>query len=148
MFNQRTLASHGINTVWVQDNEALSTAAGTVRGIHFQIDPAAQDKLVRVSRGRVLDVVVDLRHGSHTFGRHVAVELSEELGNQPLVPRGFGHGYCTLEPNCVIAYKVSEFYSPSHDRSLRWDDTDLGIRWPVAHSAAVLSDKDRVAVRC
>lgn len=145
VFNQSTLESHGISITWTQDNEAKSFAAGTVRGIHFQVDPAAQDKLVRASRGRVLDVAIDLRRSSPTFGRHVAVELSEELGNQLLVPQGFGHAYCTLEPNCVLSYKVSGYYSPEHDRSLRWDDDELAIAWPVVASAAILSPKDLAA---
>jgi dTDP-4-dehydrorhamnose 3,5-epimerase len=140
------LAELGINITWVQDNEARSVEVGTLRGLHFQVDPHAQDKLVRAVQGRIVDVAVDLRQSSPTFGQHVAVELTEELGNQLLVPRGFGHGYCTLEPNTVIGYKVSAFYSPECDRGLRWDDPALGIDWPVTTTAdAVLSDKDKVA---
>ncbi len=145
VWNEATLAEFGITITWVQDNEALSVASGTLRGLHFQVDPHAQDKLVRAVRGRILDVAVDLRTNSTTFGRHVAVELTEQLGNQLLVPRGFAHGYCTLEPNTVIGYKVSDFYSPDCDRALRWDDPALGIEWPVAQADAVLSDKDRRA---
>lgn len=145
VWNQRTLTELGIDIDWVQDNEARSATVGTLRGLHFQIDPHAQDKLVRVVAGRVLDVAVDIRRGSATFGHHVAVELTAERGNQLLVPRGFAHGYCTLEPDSVIAYKVSEFYSPDCDRSLRWNDPALGIEWPVDAAGAILSAKDETA---
>jgi dTDP-4-dehydrorhamnose 3,5-epimerase len=145
VWNQATLANLGIDIEWVQDNEARSVAAGTLRGLHFQIDPHAQDKLVRVVAGRVLDVAVDIRRSSSMFGQHVAVELSSDLGNQLLVPRGFAHGYCTMEPDSVIAYKVSGFYSPECDRSLKWDDPDLRIDWPVDAGDAVVSGKDQQA---
>jgi dTDP-4-dehydrorhamnose 3,5-epimerase len=128
---------------FVQDNHSRSAAAGTVRGLHFQIPPFAQDKLVRVARGAVYDVAVDIRHGSPTFGRHAAVVLSEENWDQLLVPRGFAHGFCTLEPHSEVLYKVTAHYSAEHDRGLRWDDPGLGIDWPVDAGAAVLSDKDR-----
>jgi dTDP-4-dehydrorhamnose 3,5-epimerase len=131
------------DVTFVQDNHSKSAAAGTVRGLHFQIPPVAQDKLVRVARGAVYDVAVDIRHGSPTFGAHVAVVLSEGNWEQLLVPRGFAHGFCTLEPDTEVLYKVSAHYSPDHDRGLRWDDPGLGIDWPVDAGAAVLSDKDR-----
>src|SRR5262249_37453458 len=105
--------------------------------------PFAQAKLVRVLRGRVLDVAVDLRRSQPTYGRHVAVEISEESGEQLYVPPGFAHGFCTLEPNTVVLYKVDNAYSPEHDRGVNWADPDLGIAWPVRESAAVMSDRDR-----
>lgn len=144
VWNQATLAELGITIDWVQDNEAKSAAAGTIRGLHFQTPPRAQDKLVRAVQGRIVDVAVDLRTSSSTFGQHVAVELTAAAGNQLLVPKGFAHGYCTLEPDTIIAYKVSDFYAPECDRALRWDDPAIGIDWPLA-GEATLSDKDRVA---
>jgi dTDP-4-dehydrorhamnose 3,5-epimerase len=129
--------------VFVQDNHSMSAARGTVRGLHFQTPPAAQDKLVRVTRGAVYDVAVDIRHGSPTFGRHVGVVLSDENWEQLFVPRGFAHGFCTLEPDTEVLYKVTAHYSLEHDRGLQWDDPGLGIEWPVDPRAAVLSDKDR-----
>lgn len=145
VWNEQTLIDLGIEYEWVQDNEAWSAAPGTLRGIHFQIEPRSQTKLVRCSQGRVLDVAVDLRRSSPSFGQHVGVELSAEVGNQLLVPAGFGHAYCTLETNCVINYKVTDYYSPDHDRGVRWDDQDLAIAWPFPASELVLSDKDRLA---
>lgn len=145
VWNESTLASHGIELDWVQDNEAFSAAAGTLRGIHYQLAPKAQDKLVRVVQGRVLDVVVDLRRSSATFGQHVGVELSAELGNQLFVPKGFGHAYCTLVDDCMIAYKVSDYYSPEHDRALRWNDPQLAVDWPFDADTVILSGKDEAA---
>jgi dTDP-4-dehydrorhamnose 3,5-epimerase len=145
VWNEATLAELGVDISWVQDNEAYSSLVGTLRGLHFQIDPHAQDKLVRVLAGRVLDVAVDLRQSSPTFGQHVAVELSAKLGNQLLVPRGFAHGYCTLETDTVIGYKVSGFYSPECDRAVHWDDPEIRIDWPVDATNAVLSGKDTQA---
>jgi dTDP-4-dehydrorhamnose 3,5-epimerase len=133
----------GIDVEWVQENHAMSAAAGTVRGFHYQIPPAAQAKLIRVVRGAALDVAVDLRRGSPTFGRHVAIELSAENFRQFLIPSGFAHGYCTLEPNTEILYKVDHVYAPDTERGIRWDDPALGIDWPVTPREAVLSEKDR-----
>lgn len=127
---------------FVQDNHSLSAKAGTVRGLHFQVPPAAQDKLVRVSRGTILDVAVDIRVGSPTYGRHVAVQLGADDGEQLFVPKGFAHGFVTLEPDTEVQYKVSAYYSREHDRGVLWDDPDLGIDWGVAPEAAVVSDKD------
>jgi dTDP-4-dehydrorhamnose 3,5-epimerase len=133
----------GVTEEFVQDNHSLSAEAGVIRGLHFQSPPHAQGKLVRVSRGAVLDVVVDIRKGSPTYGRHVAVELSAENWRQLWVPRGFAHGFCTLRPDTEFLYKVTGYYAPDHDAGLAFDDPALGIAWPVAPEAAVLSDKDR-----
>lgn len=128
--------------VFVQDNQSLSVEVGTVRGLHFQLNPKAQGKLVRCIAGAVLDVAVDIRRGSPTWGRHVKVELTADDGCQLWVPPGFAHGFCTLLPDSVVAYKVTEYYSPEHDRGLRWNDPALAIDWPVSASDAVLSAKD------
>lgn len=144
-WNQSELAALGIETDWVQDNESFSVPQATLRGIHFQLPPAAQDKLVRVIRGSILDVAVDLRPASPSFKQTIAVELSAETGNQLLIPKGFGHAFCTLEENCHVAYKVSAAYSPQHDRSLRFDDAELAIAWPFPRDAMMLSDKDATA---
>ena len=142
-YNQRVFASLGLDIPFVQDNHSISTEIGTVRGLHFQLPPFAQTKLVRCIRGSVLDVVVDIRKSSHTFGKHVAAMLSAENWKQILVPRGFAHGFCTLEPNCEVVYKVDNFYSPQHDRGVAWNDPTLGIAWPVSAYDAKLSDKDQ-----
>ena len=132
---------------FIQHNQSYSKPKGTVRGLHFQLAPRAQGKLVRCPRGRLLDVAVDLRASSPTFGRHVAVELSAETGRQLWIPPGFAHGFCTLEDDCELAYLVTDYYSPEHDRGLLWSDPALGIDWPVAEADAVLSPKDRVQPR-
>ena len=142
-YSRRDFAAIGIDEEFVQDNQSVSAAIGTVRGLHFQLAPAAQAKLVRVLRGRVLDVAVDLRTGSPTYGGHVATELSAENGLILYVPVGFAHGFVTREPDTEVAYKVSAPYTPACDRGLAWDDPALGIDWGVAPVAAVLSDKDR-----
>ena len=142
VFNARDLAREGLYNGFVQDNHSRSRLAGTVRGLHFQLPPHAQDKLVRVTRGRILDVAVDLRPDSPTYLRHVAVELSAEAWNQLYVPRGFAHGFCTLEEDTDVVYKVSAHYAPAYDRGVHWLDPQIGIRWPVAPEDAVLSDKD------
>jgi dTDP-4-dehydrorhamnose 3,5-epimerase len=141
--NARTWASAGLHYQFVQDNHSLSRDVGTVRGLHFQTAPFAQDKLVRVTSGRILDVAVDLRLSSPTFGRHVAVELSRDNWRQLFIPIGFAHGFVTLEPDTEVLYKVTNFYSPQHDRGVAWDDPDIGVAWPVAIDRAVLSAKDR-----
>ncbi|GGH17318.1 hypothetical protein GCM10007036_18650 [Alsobacter metallidurans] len=129
----------------MQDNQSFSVHAGTVRGLHFQLEPFAQAKLVRVLAGSILDVAVDLRRSSPTYLRHVAVRLDAQKGEQLYVPTGFAHGFCTLEPNTMAAYKVSAYYSREHDRSLAWNDPEIGVKWTVDLDAAVLSDKDRAA---
>lgn len=143
-YRKDSLAAAGIHTEFVQDNHSLSAEAGTVRGLHFQISPFAQDKLVRVVRGAILDVAVDIRVGSPTYGRHVSAVLSAREWNQILVPIGFAHGFVTLEPDTEVLYKVSNHYAPAHDRGLRWNDPALAIDWSVDEGKAVLSDKDRV----
>lgn len=143
IYNRERFLAAGISDEFVQDNYSLSVAPGTVRGLHFQSGPFAQTKLVRVTRGRILDVVVDIRKSSPTYGKHVALELSAEDGRQLLVPIGFAHGFCTLEPNTETQYKVSAYYSAAHDHGLAFDDPDLAISWPVPLDQAILSDKDR-----
>ncbi|MBM6582628.1 dTDP-4-dehydrorhamnose 3,5-epimerase [Microvirga sp. BT689] len=141
-YNKQAFVAAGIEEEFVQDNFSLSVEAGTVRGLHFQIAPFAQAKLIRVGRGRILDVAVDLRRSSPTFGHHVAVELGAESGSQLLIPVGFAHGFCTLEPNTEVSYKVTANYSAPHDRGLAWNDPALEIDWPVEATRAILSEKD------
>ena len=144
-YNRAALAEHGIDLTFVQDNHTYSAAAHTVRGIHYQLAPRAQTKLVRVARGRILDVVVDLRRGAATFAKWIALELSGDAWNQILVPEGFGHALVTLEPDTEVLYKVTDYYSPKHDRSIRFDDPEIGIEWPGESSGFKLSEKDRQA---
>jgi dTDP-4-dehydrorhamnose 3,5-epimerase len=141
-YSRRDLLAAGIDESFVQDNHSLSVAEGVVRGLHFQIPPHAQAKLVRVARGAILDVAVDLRCGSPSFGQHVAVRLSAADWAQLYIPVGFAHGFCTLEPRTEILYKTSDYYAPSHERGISWDDPDLAIDWPIAPAEAVLSAKD------
>lgn len=143
VWSRRALESAGIDIDFVQDNHSLSAEPGTLRGLHFQSPPYAQAKLVRVLRGSILDVAVDLRRGSPTCGRHVAVELSAGNWRQLLVPRGFAHGFVTLEPMTEVFYKVDAFYAPAHDKGLRWDDPELAIDWRLAGRTPILSAKDR-----
>lgn len=146
-WNERTLSAAGIDLRFVQDNHALSRTKGTVRGLHFQTPPKAQDKLIRCTRGSILDVAVDLRRSSKTYGQHVAVVLSAGNWSQLLVPKGFAHGYATLEPDTEVVYKVTDYYSPPHDKGLAWDDPELAIAWGIARAQAVLSDKDKMQPR-
>ncbi len=134
----------GIAIDWCQDNQSFSADAGTVRGLHLQAPPFAQDKLVRVLSGSVFDVAVDIREGSPTYGSWVGVELSARSLNQLLVPRGFAHGFMTLEPDTMVLYKVSAFYNREAERAIAWDDPDIAIAWPKG-LAPSLSDKDRAA---
>lgn len=142
-FREDALAKAGFTARFVQDNHSLSAQVGTLRGLHYQRAPHAQDKLVRVVRGAILDVAVDIRAGSPSFGKSVAAKLSAEDGHQLLVPKGFAHGFVTLEPDTEVLYKVTNFYSSAHDFGLAWDDPELGIEWGIKPDAALLSDKDR-----
>ena len=142
-YNRRTFAECGIQLEFVQDNHSLSRPKGTIRGLHYQAPPFAQDKLIRVLRGSILDVAVDLRQGSPTYGKHVTAVISTNAWNQILVPIGFAHGFCTLEADTEIIYKVTNYYSPGHEQGILWNDPDLGIAWPVAEEISLLSPKDR-----
>lgn len=142
-YNQRDFAAVGIPDLFVQDNQSVSARIGTVRGLHFQVPPDPQGKLVRVLRGRILDVAVDLRRASPTFGQHVAAELSAENGLMLWVPVGFGHGFVTREPDTEVAYKVTGLYSPACDGGIHFADPALGIDWGITDADATLSDKDR-----
>ncbi len=144
-WNRETLRAKGIDLDFVQDNHSLSVEPGTVRGLHYQRPPHAQDKLVRAVAGRILDVAVDARKGSPTYGSWVGVELSAENGRQLLVPVGFLHGFITREPGTQVAYKCTDVYAPDCDGAVAWDDPDLAIDWGLGGAAAVLSDKDRAA---
>ena len=144
-WKRSALAEHGIDLDFIQDNHSLSAAVGTLRGIHYQTSPMAQDKLVRCTRGRVFDVAVDLRSGSPTRGQWVSLILDAATGNQILVPRVFGHAFQTLAPDCEVQYKVTAPYAPDGDRSIRWDDPAIGVDWPVAIDPELLSAKDRSA---
>lgn len=142
-YNRAVFADAGIRVVFVQDNQSGSMAAGTLRGLHFQAPPFAQAKLVRCVRGRVLDVVVDLRSGSPTFGRHTRAELTAEGGEQIFIPEGFAHGFCTLEAGCEVAYKVTAPYAREVDLGVAHDDPALAIDWPFPSGQMTLSDRDR-----
>ena len=140
-YSKRTLADLGIHHEFVQDNHSFSAQQGTLRGLHFQNNPKAQTKLVRCTRGRILDVAVDIRRGSPTFAQWVAVELSADNQHQLLVPKGFAHAFLTLTENVEVQYKVDEYYAPDCDRSIRFDDPQIGVDWGV-DVTPVLSDKD------
>ena len=142
-WNRAAFAEAGLDLNFVQDNQSLSATVGTLRGLHFQSAPFAQDKLVRVTKGRILDVAVDIRASSPTFGQYVAVELSAENWRQLLVPIGFAHGFVTLEPDTEVLYKVTAPYGPKNDHGVAFDDPALGIDWRLPHDQLVLSDKDR-----
>jgi dTDP-4-dehydrorhamnose 3,5-epimerase len=142
-YNKKAWAEAGIVLDFVQDNHSFSPKIGTLRGLHYQGHPFAQDKLVRVVRGRILDVAVDIRRSSPTFGRWVAAEISAANWTQILVPIGFAHGICTLEPDTELLYKVTNYYSSVHDFGIRWDDPELKIEWPFASNELILSEKDR-----
>jgi dTDP-4-dehydrorhamnose 3,5-epimerase len=143
-YNKKALADAGIHLDFVQDNHSLSATPGTLRGLHFQIPPKAQDKLVRVVRGAVFDVAVDIRAGSPTYGKWVGATISAAEWNQILVPAGFAHGFLTLEPDTEVEYKVTNLYAPDCDKGIAWNDPDLDITWPLPAglTAPVLSDKD------
>lgn len=144
-WNKRVMAEAGLDFDWVQDNHSLSARVGTVRGLHFQAPPHAQDKLVRCGKGRLFDVAVDIRKGSLTFGQWVGVELSFENGRQLLIPKGFLHGFVTREPDTEIIYKCSDYYAPECDGAVRFDCPDIGIDWGLGDTQPTLSEKDRDA---
>jgi len=145
VWSERAFAEAGIAVGFVQDNHSLSAEVGVLRGLHFQVPPFAQAKLVRVSRGSVFDVAVDIRPASPTFGQWVGARLSAAEWNQMFVPIGFAHGFVTLEPDTEVQYKVSAPYSRDHDRAIRFDDPAIGVEWPIDRAALILSDKDRSA---
>lgn len=147
VYNARTFAAAGITTAFVQDNHSLSAEVGTLRGLHFQNPPVAQAKLVRVGRGRIFDVAVDLRRGSPNYGRYVSAELSADNGTQMYIPAGFAHGFVTLEPNTEVLYKVDNYYSPAADAGIIWSDPDMGIVWPLPPNGPILSSKDAILPR-
>jgi len=142
-YNARAAQAAGVKSEFLQDNQALSLRRGTVRALHFQVPPTAQAKLVRVLRGSIYDVAVDLRLGSPTYGKWVAATLTAQGGEQMFVPRGVAHGYCTLQDDTEVAYKVDDYYAPDCEQGLLWNDPALAIDWPVSSAEAVLSDKDR-----
>lgn len=144
-YSRAKLAEAGVDMAFVQDNHSLSMTLGTVRGLHFQAPPHAQDKLVRCGRGSLFDVAVDIRKGSPTYGQWVGYELSFENGRQLLVPAGFAHGFMTLLPETEIVYKCSDYYAPQTEGALLWNDPDIGIDWPLQGIEPVISDKDAIA---
>jgi dTDP-4-dehydrorhamnose 3,5-epimerase len=141
-FNRRALGEVGIDVEFVQDNHAFSAVQGTLRGLHFQIPPHTQGKLVRVTKGAILGVVVDLRRKSETYGAYASVVVSRSLWNQVYIPPGIAHGYLTLEPDTEVIYKVDRYYSPEHERGLRWNDPALGIVWPATGADYVVAPRD------
>ena len=143
-YNQLRFSQAGINLDWVQDNHSYTASKGALRGLHFQTPPFAQDKLVRVVRGAIFDVAVDIRRGSPRFRKWCSLIVSAERWNQILVPKGFAHGFLTLEDNTEVIYKTSDVYAPDHDRAIRYDDLTIGIDWPL-DGDVMLSDKDKAA---
>jgi dTDP-4-dehydrorhamnose 3,5-epimerase len=142
-YNAEIWRKGGVGDTFIQDNESLSRSAGTLRGLHFQIPPFAQAKLIRCTAGAVFDVAVDIRRGSPTFGRHVGLELSVASGRQVYIPAGFAHGFCTLQPDTIVQYKVSSGYDPASEKGVAWNDPALAIPWPLAGRSPILSPRDR-----
>ncbi|MBG9785017.1 dTDP-4-dehydrorhamnose 3,5-epimerase [Shouchella lehensis] len=140
-YNEQAFNEKGININFIQDNHSLSQTPGTLRGLHYQLNPKAQTKLIRVTKGAIYDVIVDIRKGSPTYGEWQGFILTSDNKRQLLVPKGFAHGFCTLVENTEVQYKVDELYSPVHDRGIAWDDPKLNIDWSVAE--AILSEKDK-----
>jgi dTDP-4-dehydrorhamnose 3,5-epimerase len=147
VWRQDAMTEAGIDVLFVQENHAVSRATGTIRGLHFQIGNAAQAKLIRCPCGSIFDVAVDLRRGSPTFGRHTGIVLSAKNWKQLYVPVGFAHGYCTLEPDTEVMYKVTAYYDPAFERGLAWDDPKIGIVWPVRPDQAIVTERDRTFPR-
>jgi dTDP-4-dehydrorhamnose 3,5-epimerase len=143
IFHEERLYAAGIPCRFIQDNQSSSKRTGTLRGLHFQLPPAAQAKLVTVLRGRILDVAVDVRSGSPTFGKYVSTELSSDTGHQVYIPIGFAHGFLTLEDDVVVMYKTSDYYSPAHDSGICWNDPDVAFPWPLKDTNIITSEKDR-----
>ena len=139
-YSKEKFKEHGVEIDFIQDNHSFSAQKNTLRGLHFQLNPKAQTKLVRCTKGKILDVAVDLREGSPTYKKWIAVELTEENKKQLLIPKGFAHGFLTLTNDVEVQYKVDEYYSPENDRSIRFDDPDIGVFWGV--DSPILSDKD------
>lgn len=142
-YDKARLAAHGIELDVVQDNQSLSRVPGTLRGLHFQTPPYAQPKLLRVLRGRIIDVAVDIRRGSPTYGHHVTAELDAGRGQQIWIPAGFAHGFMTLEPDTLVHYKIGAPYMPAHEAGIIWNDPDIGIVWPIPADRVILSERDR-----
>jgi dTDP-4-dehydrorhamnose 3,5-epimerase len=142
-YRRESLAAEGVNQEFVQENHVYSAQRGVVRGLHFQIAPHPQGKLVRCVRGAILDIGVDIRKESPCYGRHVAVELSAANWKQLWLPPGFAHGYLTLEPDCEVIYKVTDYWAPECERGIAWDDPALGIDWRIPKTDVILTDKDR-----
>lgn len=140
-YNEQLMHANGVTHKFIQDNQSLSAEPGVIRGLHYQLNPKAQTKLIRVISGAIYDVIVDIRKDSATFGQWVGVFLSEYNQRQLLVPQGFAHGFCTLVPNTQVAYKVDEYYSPENDRGILWNDPALAIDWPISNP--ILSEKDK-----
>lgn len=145
VYNKETLETHNISLDFVQDNQSYSARKGVLRGLHYQLPPFAQDKLVRVLQGSIMDVAVDIRRNSSTFSKWVALEVTAAKGNQILIPKGFAHGFVTLEEHTIVAYKVSGYYSAECDRNIRYDDPELAIDWPNLDDELQLSAKDSAA---
>ncbi|HWB52750.1 MAG TPA: dTDP-4-dehydrorhamnose 3,5-epimerase [Tepidisphaeraceae bacterium] len=144
IYSRREFKRMGIELDFVQDNHSMSAQKGVLRGLHYQLAPMAQDKLVRVVRGAILDVAVDIRKSSASFGRHVSAILSADNWRQMLIPIGFAHGFVTLEPNTEVLYKVSNYYSPENERGIAWNDPDLSIAWGIDPTQAILSERDKI----
>lgn len=140
-FNLKKFVELGFTNPFVQDNQAMSAAIGTLRGLHYQLNPMAQTKVVSVLKGEIYDVIVDIRRQSKTYGQWIGVNLSSENKRQLVVPRGFAHGYCTLTANSEVFYKVDNYYSPQHERGIVWNDSELGIDWPT--KTPIIAEKDK-----
>jgi dTDP-4-dehydrorhamnose 3,5-epimerase len=144
-YSKTKLSEAGIDMDFVQDNHSMSSTVGTVRGLHFQVPPHAQDKLVRCGKGALFDVAVDIRKGSPTYSQWVGYELSSENGQQLLIPAGFAHGFMTLQPDTEIVYKCTDYYAPKTEGALLWNDPEIGIEWPIQGIGPAISDKDAIA---